>query len=200
MARSAFRAEVEVFGATQSADRMSALGYRAFNTFPLMKEIGALLYEQQKKRVESRPWTPLNPKTIANKTYAGENPDIFHSEWRMRRGKATRMANAMWDALTIDGAKGQKKRVTRTTASFGVNTKGDLYYVRFQQGTTHQPRRQVLAINANDAMEITMAITTYIDRGWEIGVSGGKEWLPGGPGSSQTRGIADLGPYALPRL
>lgn len=160
---SAFRAEISVEGVDMAVAEFREMAKRAVNTAPLMARISELLFAQQKARVESTPWEPLKDSTIARKAAQGQNTGIFRDEWRPIKGSATRVGNKLWLALTLDGATGQVKRFTRTTATFGVDSKGNhqLFYARFAQNN-HGTQRRILAISDSDAVEITMAIANYI--------------------------------------
>lgn len=158
-----FRAEVEVFGVSHSVEKLTAMGARAMNTLPLMEMIKELLFEQQRARVQSAPWAPLADSTITRKASQDEDVSIFRDEWRPIGGKATRVGNKLYLALTLDGATGQIKRATRTTATFGVQSKGNqqLFYARFAQNVkgTH---RQILGISDDDALGITERVGNWI--------------------------------------
>lgn len=163
MARSAFRAEITVMGATATAEKINLMGARAANTLPLMEMIKELLFVQQQRRVQSTPWVPLKEVTIARKMAQGENTAIMRGEWRMIGGQATRIADKLWLAMTLDGATGQIKRATRTTATFGVDSKGNhqLFYARFVQDVKGTKRR-LLAISSADAVEILDRVGNWI--------------------------------------
>lgn len=160
---SAFRAQVLVNGDVHAAEQIDQMAARAFDTLPLMEEIKDLLFAQQKARVESQPWEPLKDSTIARKARQDQDTSIFRDEWRPIRGTATRIGNQMWLALTLDGATGQVKRATRTTAKFGLDSAGNhkLFYARFVQNVKGT-KRKILAISEADALEITLRIAKWI--------------------------------------
>lgn len=161
---SAFRAEISVEGVDESVTAFRAMATRAAHTLPLMEEISQILFEQQKTRVEGLPWTPLKQVTIDRKARTNEDTTILHDEWRpLKGGKPSRVGNQLWLALTLDGATGQIKRATRTTATFGVDSKGNhkLYYARFVQNVKGTKRR-ILAISDEDALAICLRIAGYI--------------------------------------
>lgn len=166
--RPAFRAEIEVFGVDQTAGRLKAIGARARDTFPLMERIKQVLFEQQAERARSMPWAPLQQVTIDRKIATQEDPTIFHDEWRPIKGSATRVGNKLWFALTMDGATGQIKRATRTTAQFGLDARGNrpLFYARFVQNTKGTQRR-LLGISTANAEEILLTTAEYIYSGWD---------------------------------
>lgn len=153
-----------------AADRIAAMGARAFNTFPVMEAVKEMLFEQQKARVLSEPWEPLKSSTIARKERQQEDVSIFRDEWRPVKGSATRVGNKLWFALTVNGATGQIKRATRTTATFGVDSKGNhqLFYARMVQNVKGTKRR-ILAISAADATILTIKVANYIVDGYGAG-------------------------------
>lgn len=168
MARpSSFRAEIEVNGAAHAAERIAAMGARAFNTFPLMEAMKEVLFAQQKARVLSSPWTGLKDVTVQRKVAQNEDPSIFRDEWRPIGGNATRTGNKLWFALTLNGATGQIRRATRTTATFGVDSKGNnqLFYARFVQNAKGT-QRKILAISDADALIITQKAANWINEGY----------------------------------
>jgi hypothetical protein len=160
---SAFRSEITVEGVDMTVGEFERMARRAVMTAPLMARISQLLFEQQKARVESQPWEPLKESTLKRKAAQGENTGIFRDEWRPIKGTTTRVGNKLWLALTLDGATGQVKRFTRTTATFGVDSKGNrqLFYARFAQNN-HGTKRKILAISSEDALAISVEVAKYI--------------------------------------
>jgi hypothetical protein len=160
---SAFRSEITVEGVDMTVGEFERMARRAVMTAPLMARLSQLLFEQQKARVEKTPWAPLKDSTLKRKAAQGENTAIFRDEYRPIKGRATRVGDKLWLALTLDGATGQIKRFTRTTATFGVDSKGNrqLFYARFAQNN-HGTKRKILAISAEDALVISMEIAKYI--------------------------------------
>jgi hypothetical protein len=167
---SSFRAEISVNGDIHAAERIAEMGARALNTFPLMEAMKELLFAQQKARVLSTPWEPLKDSTVARKLAQNEDPSIFRDEWRPMAGRSTRTGNKLWFALTMNGATGQIKRATRTTATFGVDSagRGSLYYARWVQNV-HGTKRKILAISDADALVITMKTANWIYEGYGAG-------------------------------
>lgn len=153
-------------GAAETAKAILAMGERAYNTLPLMEEIKEILFESQAERVQSAPWTPLTEGTVERKTSEGSNPAILRDEPRYWKGKPTRTPDALYLALTLDGATNQIKRATRTWAIFGANSSGtnQLYYARFVQNVKGKKRR-ILAINEETAMTVTEMVANYIRPG-----------------------------------
>ncbi|MGZ4530810.1 MAG: hypothetical protein ACXVXP_00490 [Mycobacteriaceae bacterium] len=161
--RSEFRAEVEVFGANETAHKILEIGARAYNTLPLMEALKEYLFETQSARVKSAPWAPLTEGTVARKASQGENTEILRDEWRPIKGTPTRVGNKLYLALTLDGATGQIKRATRTWAVFGADSAGNhqLFYARFVQNVKGKKRR-ILAISEGEALTITQRVGSFI--------------------------------------
>lgn len=169
--RSQLQAEVDVFGADTTAAAIRSMGMRAYNTLPLMEELKEFLFETQSARVKSAPWTPLKETTVARKVATEEDPSILRDEWRPIGGRATRVGNKLYLALTLDGATGQIKRATRTWAIFGADAAGNhqLFYARFVQNVKGTKRR-LLAIGEGDALTITAKVANWISfRQTEVG-------------------------------
>jgi hypothetical protein len=162
---------VEVNGALQAGERLRMLGSRGYNTLPLTEKLVEVLAASQRKRVEEAPWAPLTEGTVARKVSTGENPAILRDEWRPIKGKATRTGNALYLALTLDGATGQVRAATRTRATFGVNTKGNLFYARFVQNVKGTKRR-ILAIDEATALTVTEMVGSWLFFGEGAGQSG----------------------------
>jgi hypothetical protein len=164
---------VEVNGAVQAGERLRMLGSRAFNTLPIMETMAEFLFESQRARVQTEPWAPLKDVTVARKLSQDEDPGILKDEWRPIKGKPTRVGNKLYLALTLDGATGQVKRATRTTATFGVKSAGkqELFYARFVQNVKGTKRR-ILALSEADALAVTEGIGSWIVAGEGAGQSG----------------------------
>lgn len=164
--RSEFRAEVIVSGAHETAAAIREMGRRAYETLPLMEELKELLFESQRERVQSAPWTPLTEGTVERKSAQGSNTAILRDEPRLIGGTPTRSRDALYMALTTDGAPGQIKRATRTWAIFGADSAGNhsLFYARFVQNVKGTKRR-ILAINEGTASTVTERVANYIRPG-----------------------------------
>lgn len=169
--RSEFRATVDVSGVTETQAMLRQIGLRAYQTLPLMEELKEVLYEASKERVGSAPWAPLADVTVARKASQGSNTSILRDEPRTIKGTATRRRDALYQALTTDGAPGQVKRATRTWAIFGVNTSGSLYYGRFVQNVKGTTRRLV-AIDEGTAALIVERVGAWVRFGEGAGQSG----------------------------
>lgn len=186
--RSEFRAEVIVTGAAETAAEFRSMGARAYNTLPLTEQIKELLFESQRERVQQAPWAPLKDSTITRKSAQGSNIGVLRDEPRTINGTPTRRRDALYTALTVNGAPGQIKRATRTWAVFGADAAGNhpLYYARFVQNVKGTHRR-LLAINQTTALGIVERVGSWIRFGEGAGQSG---YLRGSFGfqGSPTRG------------
>lgn len=161
---SAFRARVEVNGAVQSADMIRRIGARARNTWPVTTKAVEVLQRQQAARVESKPWMGLAEETIARKARESELTEVFRDEQRLIHGQPTRVADAAYSVVVgAIGYPGQLAKATRTTATFGLQSKGKqfFWYMRLAQNAKGNKRRY-LAINENDALELTDVVATYL--------------------------------------
>jgi hypothetical protein len=166
---SRFRAQVVIEGLHVTEAYMKEMGDRAFATEILMSELAEMLEIAARHRLEKAPWRPLTSGTVARKEAQAENTDIMRDEWRPIAGTPTRRGDALWTAL--NGGAGSFKHATRTTATYGVNTKGDLFYARFVQNVKGT-KRKLLAIPAEDAVGITERIVQYI-----LGVHGSSSYI-----------------------
>lgn len=156
---SQFKAVVEIEGLKVSKDLIKDMGDRAYGTEVLMEELAEGLEIAARARLMGAPWKPLTDSTVARKASQGEDTQIMRDEWRPIAGTPTRRGDALWSAL--DGGPGSYKLATRTTATYGVRTTGDLFYGRFVQNVngTH---RKLLAIPEKYAVGMVDKIITYI--------------------------------------
>jgi hypothetical protein len=129
-----------------------------------MSELAEMLEIAARSRLHKAPWKPLTSGTVARKTAQGEDTGIMRDEWRPIGGTPTRRGDALYTAL--DGGAGSFKHATRTTATYGVNTKGDLFYARFVQNVKGT-KRKLLAIPADHAVLMVDRVVSYI-----VGVHG----------------------------
>lgn len=164
--RSEFRAVIEVSGVAETRAAILEMGARAYNTMPLMTELTGVLFESQRERVQQAPWVPLASSTVTRKEEQGSNPAILRDEPRKIGGTPTRSRDALYMALTVDGAPGQVKRATRTWAIFGADSAGNhsLFYARFVQNVKGKKRR-LLAINEATAALVTERVANWIRPG-----------------------------------
>lgn len=165
MTTSKFRANILVEGVTVTEEYLKGMGERAFATEVLMEEMCELLEIAARSRLSGAPWQPLTDGTVTRKAGQGEDTRIMRDEWRPIGGTPTRQGDALWTAL--DGGAGSYKIATRTMATYGVNTKGSLYYARFVQNVKGT-KRKLLAIPAEYAVGMVDKIASYI-----IGISDG---------------------------
>jgi hypothetical protein len=165
----AFRAEVEVFGAKQSAEALRNMGERAYNTGPLMVELLLVLADSQRERMKTAPWAALKENTVERKAEQGEITEIFRDESRPIKGSPTRVPDALYNAITVPGAPGQLRHTTRTWAVFGVQSagKGQLFYARFVQNV-RGTRRKILAISEETALTVAERTASYVYSGWTL--------------------------------
>lgn len=156
---SQLRAVVEIDGLTASEDMIKRMGDRAFNTEVLMEEMAEALEIAARARLSSAPWKPLTAGTVARKASQGEDIRLMHDEWRPIGGTPTRKGEALYTAL--DGGPGSYKLATRTTATYGVHTTGDLFYARFVQNVKGT-KRKLLAIPAEFAVGMADKVASYV--------------------------------------
>lgn len=156
---SRFRAQVTIEGLEVTEGFLREMGHRAFATEVLMEEIAEQLEIAARSRLSGTPWKPLAEDTVVRKSGQGEDTRVMRDEWRPIGGTPTRRGDALWTAL--DGGPGSYKVSTRTTATYGVNTKGDLFYARFVQNVKGT-KRKLLAIPADHAVGMVETIVLYI--------------------------------------
>jgi hypothetical protein len=159
VARSQFKAIVEIEGLKASQDLLKECGERAYHSTLLMEELSEMLEIAARARLAKAPWVPLTGGTVTRKASQGENTAIMRDEWRPIAGTPTRKGDALYAAL--DGGPGSYKLATRTTATYGVHTTGDLFYGRFVQNVKGT-KRKLLAIPAEYAVGMTDKVATYI--------------------------------------
>jgi hypothetical protein len=156
---SRFRAQVTIEGLAVTEEFFKEMGNRAFATEVLMEEMAERLEIAARSRLQGSPWKPLASDTVARKSAQGEDTGIMRDEWRPIGGTPTRRGDALWTAL--DGGAGSYKHATRTTATYGVNTKGEFFYARFVQNVKGT-KRKLLAIPADHAVGMVDTIVMYI--------------------------------------
>lgn len=169
MTVSRFRAQVLVEGVNVTEAYLRNMGERAFATEVLMSEVAEMLEIAARSRLHGSPWKPLTTGTIARKEAQGEDTSIMRDEWRPIGGTPTRQGDALYTAL--DGGAGSFKHATRTTATYGVNTKGNLFYARFVQNVKGT-KRKLLAIPGDHAVLMVDRIASYI-----LGIRGGSSYI-----------------------
>jgi hypothetical protein len=174
---SAFRAYVEVNGDKQIEESLREIGHRGSHTTPLMAQMVDLLQFQQARRVQSKPWAPLAAGTVERKAREGENTDILRDESRMIKGVPTRVPDAMYSAIVTPNFPGQLRRVTRASATFGLQSagRGPFFYARFVQNVRGVKRR-ILAISQKDALTLLVEVDRWLFKGWRVktGASGNR--------------------------
>ena len=160
------RFELTVVGADLAAADMEAIGARVRNSGPLMQELKEMLFEQQKRRVESMPWPGLADSTVERKSRQGLMPELLRDEPRTVAGSDTRKRDQLWDTLTRRSAQGKSVRATRTVARYGIKADGNskLFYARFFNYGNGKgaPPRQLLGISAGDAAEIVVKVSEWL--------------------------------------
>jgi hypothetical protein len=156
---SKFRAQITIEGVNVTEAYLKDMGDRAFATEVLMEEMCELLEIAARSRLAMSPWAPLTADTVARKSSQGEDTRIMHDEWRPIGGSPTRKGDALYTAL--DGGAGSYKTATRTMATYGVHTQGNLFYARFVQNVKGT-KRKLLAIPAEYAVGMADKIATYI--------------------------------------
>jgi hypothetical protein len=166
---SRFRAQIQVEGVNITEGYLREMGDRAFATEVLMSELAEMLEIAARSRLHKAPWKPLTSGTVARKAAQGEDTSLMRDEWRPIGGTPTRRGDALYTAL--DGGAGSFKHATRTTATYGVNTKGDLFYARFVQNVKGT-KRKLLAIPADHAVFMVDRIASYI-----LGIHGGGSYI-----------------------
>ena len=159
MALSQFKAVVEIAGLDMAEASIKEMGDRAYNTTILMEELMEELEIAARARLADPGWAPLTEGTVTRKASQGEDTSIMRDEWRPIAGNPTRRGDALYTAL--QGGPGSYKAATRTTATFGVNTTGELFYARFVQNVKGT-QRKLLAIPEQYAVLIVDKTVRYI--------------------------------------
>lgn len=154
---------VEIVGALETAAVMERIGERAYKTRPLMERGLVMLQRSQAARMEKAPWKPLTAQTTSRKIRQGEIPELMRDESRPIGGQPTRAPDAVYYGVTQPSFPGQIKLVTRTMATFGLDSKGKgpFFYARFVQNVKGTQRR-LMAIDIDTAVAFTNMVLYWL--------------------------------------
>jgi hypothetical protein len=149
---------IEVIGDRKAVADLIKLGTRGADVRPVAPEVRAIYLESNRRHLDSMEgWPALADATVQRKTREGL-PD-----------KAERATGALYKSLTSESrVKGQKNRVSQTRFLFGSG----LFYAPWQQGTKHQPKRELIDLSEADRLAMAAVIGRYVAHGaeGEVGV------------------------------
>lgn len=156
------RLDVEIVGAREAVADLAAIGERARDPRPAMRQVKGILAEGVKKQYASRgghlntPWPANAPGTLARKARLGQSAETLTA------------SGALGTALS--GGKGKRHRATRSSVTIGTN----IWYARFAQagttgagkhGQTRAPERRIMGISKSDRAKALRDVERYILRG-----------------------------------
>lgn len=145
------RAEIEVFGATETARHWDQIAERSAAPLDFLRAAGRTLLRTTAARFDRQPWKPLRPGTIRQKARKGQSPQILRATGRLER------------ALTVWGAPGQKMDLEGDELVFGLIPNGKAYYGNFhQRGKGHFPKRKILAVNKDTRDRLQVAAREFL--------------------------------------
>ncbi len=146
-------ASITVIGDQKAVDDLAKLGLRGADCRPVAPEVRAIYLDSNKRNLDAGTgWPPLADSTAARKQAQG------------LPAQAERATGALYKSLTSETrVKGQKNRVSKTAFVFGSR----LFYARFQQGTKHQPERQLINLSDEERLAMGALISRYVAYGTE---------------------------------
>ena len=147
--------QIEVIGDRKAVADLIKLGTRGADVRPVAPEVRAIYLESNKRHLDAQVgWPALSDATVQRKQREGL-PD-----------KAEQATGALYKSLTSETrVKGQKNRVSQTRFLFGSS----LFYAPWQEGTKHQPKRELIDLRERDRLAMAAVIGRYVARG-EAGV------------------------------
>lgn len=140
---------IEARGDKKAAADLHALGERAADIRRLSEKVRGIYRRSNERRFGYQPWPPLADATIERKARLGLDP------------RPERSTGALHRALTSARARGQIDERRPTQFRFGT----DLPYAIHQQGTRHQPTRDLIKLSDSERREIEKLISEFVAKG-----------------------------------
>src|SRR5262249_25529739 len=140
---------IEVHGLGNALKSIATMGTRAKDIRPARDPVRRIFLESNKRHLASPGWEPLAQTTIDEKHAKG-----LPSKPEYRTG-------ALYRSLTEQKAKGQKNAGGKTKMVFGSR----LFYAAWQQGTKHQPKRDLIDLSPADRKRMADKLSKYVSRG-----------------------------------
>lgn len=151
---------IEIFGDKQVDRDLLRFRERSMNMAPAFAALAADFLQQETRQFDSEGayasggWVPLRPSTIAKKAAAGQDLRILHATLAMQR------------SLTVPGAPGQVRRITRDEMFVGtdVRSKKGFPYPAVHQKPIRSPlpRRRPVELRATTRREWIKALQHYL--------------------------------------
>jgi hypothetical protein len=147
----------EVVGDKKAVADLIRVGTRGADIRPISAVIRAVYLHSNERTFRSgvglAGWPQLSPETAARKDREGLDPRPEHATGALER------------SLTSEArVKGQTNRVGKTWLKFGSR----LFYAAWQEGTKHQPKRELIQLTYADRLAMATLISRYVAHG--IGV------------------------------
>jgi hypothetical protein len=150
-------ASIEVVGDKAAVAELIKTGTRGTDIAPIAPLVRAVYLKSNKKHLDEggsggADWPPLAEATIAQKAALGlpERPEY-------RTGR-------LYASLTSETrVRGQTNRVAKTRMRFGSR----LPYAHLQEGTKHQPARDLIDLTVTDREAMATIIGRYVAHGLE---------------------------------
>jgi hypothetical protein len=140
--------DVAVVGDQKAVDDLIALGLRGADVRPCAPAVRAIYLDSNRRNLDAETgWPALSDETIARKQREGLSD------------KPEQATGALYKSLTSETrVKGQKNRASKSAFVFGSR----LFYAAFQEGTKHQPERQLINLSMGDRLAMAAVISRYI--------------------------------------
>lgn len=136
-------------GVAQAVTDLDKLGKRASDVRRVSEKVRSVYRKSNEQRFAGEAgWRPLADSTVERKVQGGFDP------------RPERRTGALYRALTSPRASGQVDVRDPSELRFGTT----LPYARYQQGTGHQPKRDLIDLRPSERKEIDRLIAAYIAR------------------------------------
>lgn len=154
--------DVEIVGAREAVANLAAIGERARDPRPAMRQVKGILAEGVKKQFDSRgghlntPWPANAPGTLARKARLGQPAETLTATGAL--------------STALSGGRGKRHRVTRSSVTIGTS----IWHAHFAQtgtsgagkhGRTRAPARRIMGISPSDRAKALRDVERYILRG-----------------------------------
>jgi len=137
--------EVVETGAEKAALHLRAVGARGADVMPLIPAIREIVVASEERIFASHGpgWPALADSTLANRASLGQGSDPEVATGALRQGLTSGL---------------EVKAATPQAVKFGTSVP----YARFQEGTKHQPKRQLMNLTIVERRAVSKLISAYV--------------------------------------
>jgi hypothetical protein len=165
--------EVRIEGADALEKNMNDIADRLVDGKVFMAEGVEMMQTASIERWRSHPWAPEAQSTQERKAREGASTEILRGgDIEGGTLHTARKADFLYNAVNTPHAPGQTRRITKTSATFGLAASGTgpLFYARFVSHVKVKEkdvRRRILAMNPATVALITRRYRDYV-MGWKF--------------------------------